>query len=324
MKNDRTDELREASGKVVYSDPLTSFLYQLIRDELPAGKVEKIVRDVLSEGDKEVLFTNGWLAQYANNLAEMIKNAHTEKLKETLTKVFDAEEADKINAEKIAKAMDKLRSKETLEEFTPEELDELEKRVVVACKNADVDPNVNPTEAWTSFDEAAEMIEQLKAEGQISKEDAERLDNELKEVETEISGIVEDIKNDEEVIELTDEVIEEIKPAACGNNWFRATDQDEEEESKKPCCGKCKHDVVVDAVDANTVDQAKAQDKWQETQKYLEDLDKELDTLAPKQPIETKIVITEPRTIGPAEKEDVVKMINGMIDILQKEVKKEE
>ena len=104
---DRTNELREASGRITFNDPLTSFIYQLLRDEMPAGKVEALVRSIVNEGQQEVLFTNGWLAQYANNLADMIKNAQSIKLGEALTKVFEDEENSYIAKQKeIAKSFE--------------------------------------------------------------------------------------------------------------------------------------------------------------------------------------------------------------------------
>lgn len=48
-----------------------SFLYQLMRDELPPGKVEGIVRDCQ---EPDVLYTNGWLAKYAQDLAERLSD----------------------------------------------------------------------------------------------------------------------------------------------------------------------------------------------------------------------------------------------------------
>jgi hypothetical protein len=71
--------VREASGKVIYpsSDWLTSFLYELMRDAIPAGQVETIVRSIEEKARKsgleDILYTNGWLAKYANHLAERIR-----------------------------------------------------------------------------------------------------------------------------------------------------------------------------------------------------------------------------------------------------------
>ena len=63
--------LRLRSGQVNFDDRLTSFLYELMRDHLPAGKVEELVRN---SADPDVAYTNGWLAQYANDLAKRLQH----------------------------------------------------------------------------------------------------------------------------------------------------------------------------------------------------------------------------------------------------------
>lgn len=91
----RGEDLKDASGGVTYADPLTAFLYLLMRDELAAGKVEKLVREVVYDSPEDCTFTNGWLAKYANNLAEEIKYANTKRLSQALEGAFsdgDAEE----------------------------------------------------------------------------------------------------------------------------------------------------------------------------------------------------------------------------------------
>ncbi len=42
-----------------------------MRDKLPLGEVEILIRD--SDQDAEISFTNGYLAQYAENLAKRLK-----------------------------------------------------------------------------------------------------------------------------------------------------------------------------------------------------------------------------------------------------------
>lgn len=66
------DELREKTGNFKSTDKLTNFLYLLMRDELTCGFVEKLIRE--SEKKKEILFTNGYLAAYAELLSERLKN----------------------------------------------------------------------------------------------------------------------------------------------------------------------------------------------------------------------------------------------------------
>lgn len=62
--------LRERSGEVaIMGDRLASFLYDLLRDHLPAGEVERLVR----EADPDVQYTNGWLAEYARDLSRRLR-----------------------------------------------------------------------------------------------------------------------------------------------------------------------------------------------------------------------------------------------------------
>jgi hypothetical protein len=63
---DHNKSLRIRSGEVNVHSKLTSFLYDLIRDHLPAGTVESLVREAQ---EPDVQYTNGWLAKYAEDLA---------------------------------------------------------------------------------------------------------------------------------------------------------------------------------------------------------------------------------------------------------------
>lgn len=70
----RNQEVREASGNINYDDRLTDFLYHLMRDYLPVGVVEEIFRESMNFEDcTGTEFSNGWLAQYANNLSKELK-----------------------------------------------------------------------------------------------------------------------------------------------------------------------------------------------------------------------------------------------------------
>lgn len=66
-----TEAMRERSGRVMLTDKLVSFLYELMRDHLPPGEVERLVRNSQEAGD--TLYTNGWLAKYAEDLANRLK-----------------------------------------------------------------------------------------------------------------------------------------------------------------------------------------------------------------------------------------------------------
>lgn len=68
--SDANSELHARSGHVESNSALVAFLYDLMRDHLPAGVVEKLVRD---QTDDDIalpyVFTNGHLARYAEDLA---------------------------------------------------------------------------------------------------------------------------------------------------------------------------------------------------------------------------------------------------------------
>lgn len=60
------------SGSVVHEGKLVSFLYELMRDHLPPGKVESIVRNAQLE-DSPIYYSNGWLAEYAKDLCNRLE-----------------------------------------------------------------------------------------------------------------------------------------------------------------------------------------------------------------------------------------------------------
>jgi hypothetical protein len=64
--------MRESSGKIDSSDKIVAFLYTLMRDHLPTGTVERIVIDITMNNYTECQFTNGWLAEYANDIKERL------------------------------------------------------------------------------------------------------------------------------------------------------------------------------------------------------------------------------------------------------------
>ena len=92
---ERTKELRKISGEVVYADALTSFLYELIRDHLTPGTVEKLVVGAVNE-PSERLFINGWLAHYAHNLAEKLTKEKNIEEPQQKPNIKETEDADYI------------------------------------------------------------------------------------------------------------------------------------------------------------------------------------------------------------------------------------
>lgn len=71
------DALRERSGAVDDQDALVGFLYVLMRDHLTPGDVEELVRRN-STLRPSIQFTNGWLAQYAQDLATRLRDTESE------------------------------------------------------------------------------------------------------------------------------------------------------------------------------------------------------------------------------------------------------
>ena len=73
---DRTLEnsrMRLASGHVTSTDRLVHFLYVLARDELVTGKIEDIIDHCPDENEGDIVFTNGWLVQWAIDAATRLK-----------------------------------------------------------------------------------------------------------------------------------------------------------------------------------------------------------------------------------------------------------
>lgn len=67
----RTTLLKKRSGNVEIDGRLVSFLYQIMRDHLPPGVIEKIVQE---SQEPIVQYTNGWLAKYAEDIANRLKD----------------------------------------------------------------------------------------------------------------------------------------------------------------------------------------------------------------------------------------------------------
>jgi len=68
----KNNAMQEQSDHVVINSRLVSFLYDLMRDHMPPGKIESLVR--AAEDEPLVTYTNGWLANYAKYLAERLND----------------------------------------------------------------------------------------------------------------------------------------------------------------------------------------------------------------------------------------------------------
>lgn len=67
------EELRTASGTFTSDDPLVGFLYDLMRDNVTPGQVQSLITRIKGQPTKNAVFSNGWLAQYAEYLAEQLR-----------------------------------------------------------------------------------------------------------------------------------------------------------------------------------------------------------------------------------------------------------
>ncbi len=65
-------DIREASGNVESSDPVVALLYVLLRDHVLPGDMAAVVKDLRKASS--FMFSNGWLAQYAQFLANDLRS----------------------------------------------------------------------------------------------------------------------------------------------------------------------------------------------------------------------------------------------------------
>jgi hypothetical protein len=70
--------MRVRSGLINSEDPLVVLLYLLMRDHIPSGDIEGILKDIQNE---EYEFSNGWLANHAKDIAERLRVQSVQKEK---------------------------------------------------------------------------------------------------------------------------------------------------------------------------------------------------------------------------------------------------
>lgn len=87
---DKDKALRERSGEVNDDSKLVSFLYELMRGHVTPGVVEEAMGQV--EPYTEVRYSNGYLANYAQDLAHRLSPTASEeenKLKDDLVHILN-------------------------------------------------------------------------------------------------------------------------------------------------------------------------------------------------------------------------------------------
>ena len=76
MKSDykANNLLREISIMVEGDNKFPAFLYEIIRDHITTGIVEKLVSGLELDDNDTFLYTNGWLAEYVKGLLIRLTN----------------------------------------------------------------------------------------------------------------------------------------------------------------------------------------------------------------------------------------------------------
>jgi len=182
--NRRSEELVEASGEVSFSDPLTIFLYLLMRNELAVGKVEELVREAIGSPEERT-FANGWLVHYADNLATEIKEAKTNCLKTNLEKAFASDEKEKKVAV-VKKEQQKVQDLTDIanEDFGDKTLFDLEQKIIEIAGESKTTESGDP-KAKTPKDSAVvakNVVQHLVESGHISPKDADNLRRDIDDV----------------------------------------------------------------------------------------------------------------------------------------------
>lgn len=70
--------LKEASGSVTSNDPMVGFLYDLMRDYIRPGDIERAVENNLYRDT--CTFSNGWLAKYAEDIVKTLTKKPDDEL----------------------------------------------------------------------------------------------------------------------------------------------------------------------------------------------------------------------------------------------------
>lgn len=64
--------LRERSGTITSNSKAVAFVYELLRDHLSAGTIERCVLNSTGPNTEEFIFTNGYLAKYAIDVVKRL------------------------------------------------------------------------------------------------------------------------------------------------------------------------------------------------------------------------------------------------------------
>jgi len=211
------DALLSAKNSVS-SDTVLAFVYVLLRDYLPAGKVEQAIRDAVT--GEPVAFVDSFLAQYADSLTNVMLQAKLKGLEGALEKAFmsnnsvnkpSTNELDEGEVESLSYDKDALANLKSVADKALIESIDTEDVLEKLSRNKDLgllvdsgapEHNINETidrildclrdieskdtqsEDKVSFEEIKENLQSLKIK------DSDELDDELKEPnDTESEGV---------------------------------------------------------------------------------------------------------------------------------------
>jgi hypothetical protein len=79
------EALRLRSGAIVDRDPLVGLFYDLLKMHLLPADVEQLVRDACEKPEQEIIYSNGWLAKYAQDLVARLDAARRASAKAALS-----------------------------------------------------------------------------------------------------------------------------------------------------------------------------------------------------------------------------------------------
>lgn len=88
MPKDDNARLRDRSNSVDKSSALTAFFYDLLRDHMTIGVIEPLISEAEKFAARKSLFSNGWLASYAADIAERLRAAELEALEAQIARAF--------------------------------------------------------------------------------------------------------------------------------------------------------------------------------------------------------------------------------------------
>lgn len=66
--------MREKSGNISSDSKLVEFIYILARDHLTTGQIDMLIDDHVSDRFEKTYYTNGWLAEWAKDVAKRLQD----------------------------------------------------------------------------------------------------------------------------------------------------------------------------------------------------------------------------------------------------------